>query len=112
MTDKMPMQLLRTYIPFEMLLSIKDWVKKKPFKSESEATRYFMDIGMKIESMKSIMEDPEKSKQFIDEMKKMMKADQIFNWIETLDDTQLLGMSQAVSVEKERRAPKQRQILQ
>ncbi len=107
---KIPMLLFRCHITLEMLQDIRDYVQSKPFPSEAEAARYFLSLGMKIEALKSIIDDPEKKKQFIEEMNKMLKDDKIFNWLETLDDTVLKAVVAGGSIELERRAPKQRNL--
>lgn len=104
------MLLFRIHVTLEMLQDIRDYVERKPFASEAEAARYFISIGMKIEALKSIIDDPEKKKQFVQEMNKMLKDDKIFNWLETLDDTVLKAVVAGGSIELERRAPKQRNL--
>lgn len=111
MTREMPMQLLRAYIPFEMLVSIKDWVEKKPFKSEAEATRHFIDMGMKMESVRENFQDPVKAEAFMQEMKNTIKNEQIEHWFETLDNSQLEAISFFLNQESDRRSPKQRSLV-
>lgn len=110
MNHEMPMQLLRAYVPFEMLVSIKDWVAKKPFKSEAEATRHFISLGMKAESVRENFQDPVKVEQFIQDMKNTIKNEQIEHWFETLDNSQLEAMSFFLTQESDRRSPKQRSL--
>ena len=72
------------------------------FSSIAEAMRFYIQLGMKIESYESIIKDPA----FLEKIEDLKQGDKIFHWTETLTDTQLDSVSYALKMEKDRRFEK------
>ena len=87
-------------IPLELLEKLESTVKENKFPSVSEAIRSYITVGMHVESYKMTIKDPEFMKS-IDELK---KTEGIFQWIETLTDSQADAIATALTMEKEKRS--------
>ena len=69
------------------------------FKSISEAIRYYIKIGILIESYKLLIKDPA----FLESIEQLKQGDRIFHWSETLEDQHLDALMTALKMEKDRR---------
>jgi len=86
-------------ISLELLQKLENGVKENKFPSVSEAIRSYVTVGMHVESYKMMIKDPEFLKS-IDELK---KTEGIFQWIETLTDSQADAIATALTMDKEKR---------
>jgi len=75
---------------------------EKKFNNISEAIRGYVKLGLKVESLKTVIKDPE----FLKSIEFLKQTDGIFGWLETLNDQQTDAMAYAIQMEKERRYEK------
>lgn len=86
-------------VPLEFLDQMEQAVKEEKFSSVSEAIRTYAEVGIRTEKFKMTITDPEFLKS-IDELK---QTDGIFDWLETLSDSQADAIASALQFEKEKR---------
>jgi len=86
-------------IPIDMLDKLENKVKENKFENISEAIRSYIEVGIHVESYKSMIKDPAFLKS-IDELK---KTEGLFQWIETLKDNEVDAIADALKFEKEKR---------
>lgn len=91
-------------VSLEFLDQMEQAVKEEKFQSISEAIRTYAEVGLRTEKFKMTITDPEFLKS-IDELK---QNDGIFNWLETLTDSQADAIASAIQLEKEQRYAKRR----
>ncbi len=85
--------------PLELLDSLEKNVKEGKFSSVSEAIRSYIELGMHVESYKTMIKDPK----FLKSIEELKKTEGIFHWIETLTDEQVDSIATALKMEKENR---------
>ncbi len=85
--------------PLELLDSLERNVKEGKFSSVSEAIRSYIELGMHVESYKTIIKDP----QFLKSIEELKQTEGVFHWIETLTDEQVTAITTALKMEKEKR---------
>lgn len=73
------------------------------FKSTSEAIRECAKAGVKIHNYKEMMKDPEKADEFRQKMAEFMKNEEVFEWVDTLDNNQIDGFLMALQMKKDKR---------
>ena len=83
----------------ELLDKLEKRVKENKFLNVSEAIRSFIEIGMYVDSYKTIIKDPE----FLKSIKELKQTEGIFHWLETLEDSQMDAIATAIKMEKEKR---------
>jgi hypothetical protein len=91
---KVPMILKRIHMPYEMLEQIAEVQETGHIESEAETVRQLIKMGIFVQTMKSKVND----KDFIEEMKKTIKDEKIFDWLETLSTDQLSGLKTASEI--------------
>lgn len=82
-----------------MLDRLENAVKEQKFPSVSEAIRTYVEVGMHIESCKGLIKDP----QFLKSMEELKQTEGIFDWFQTLTNSELDAMHTASKMEKEKR---------
>lgn len=83
----------------DLLDSLERHVKEGKFSSVSEAIRSYIELGMHVESYKTIIKDP----QFLKSIKELKQTEGVFHWTETLTDEQVDAIATALKMEKEKR---------
>jgi hypothetical protein len=91
---KVPMILKRINFPYEMLVQIAEVQEKGHIESENETVRQLVKMGIFVHTMKSNVNNPD----FINEMKKVIKDEKLFDWLETLSTEQLQGIKTASEI--------------
>ncbi len=86
-------------VSLELIDRLETEVKQEKFKSVSDAIRQYCDLGIKVESFKTSIKDPE----FIKSIGELKQTDGVFQWIETLTDEQTDAIAYALQMEKEKR---------
>lgn len=76
---------------------------KVPFKNTSEAIRECAKVGVKVHNYQEMMKDPEKADEFRKKMQDMIKSEEVFEWVHTLDHDQINGFLMALQMEKDKR---------
>jgi len=96
--------LIGLRIPLDLLEELEKTVSgpEKKFGSISEAFREYVKLGLRVESYKAVIKDPE----FLKSIDYLKQNDGIFNWIETLTDQQTDAIAYALQMEKEKRNEK------
>lgn len=79
-------------------------VEEKVFPSMSEALRSYCILGLKIESFKHSIKDPE----FMKSINDLKKGNAIFEWFHTLSNDEIEAMSLAAQLEKESRVKQEK----
>ena len=91
--------LLSLRISLDLLDKLENTVKEGKLSNISEAIRYYVELGMYVESYKSMIKDPE----FLKTIEELKQTEGVFNWLETLNDTQMDAIATAIKMEKEKR---------
>jgi len=86
-------------LPIELRKKLEVSVNEGKFQSISDAIRSYVQIGIHVESYKTMIKDPE----FLKSIEELKKTEGIFNWIETLSEEQSDAIAMALKMEKERR---------
>jgi len=86
-------------IPLDLLDRLENFVKEGRCSSVSESIRYFVTLGMHVESYKIMIKDPE----FLKSIEQLKQTEGVFQWIETLTDEQSDAISMALKMNKEKR---------
>ena len=86
-------------LPLELLDSLERNVKEGKFSSISDAIRSYIELGMYVESYKTIIKDP----QFLKSIEELKQTEGVFDWIETLSDEQANAITTALKIDKEKR---------
>ena len=86
-------------LPLDLLASLERHVKEGKFSSVSEAIRSYIELGMHVESYKTMIKDPK----FLKSIEDLKRTEGIFHWIETLTDEQVDSIATALKMEKENR---------
>jgi hypothetical protein len=94
MKVKVPMILKRINFPYEMLQQIAEVQEAGHIESENETVRQLVKIGIFVQTMKSKVND----KEFMEQMKKTIKDEKMFDWLETLTPDQLSGLKTATEI--------------
>ena len=82
-----------------MLDKLEIKVKENKFENVSEAIRSYIEVGMYIESCKTMIKDPA----FLKSIEELKQTEGLFQWIETLKDNEVDAISDALKFEKEKR---------
>ena len=75
----------------------------RKFTSVSEAFRSYAELGMKVESFRTLIKDPV----FLKSIDELRRTDGIFQWAETLTDDQCDAIARALQMDKGRRYERQ-----
>ena len=86
-------------ISLELLEKIEKAVQEKKFASVSEAMKYYIELGILVESYKTTIKDAD----FVRTIGQLKQNDSIFQWLETLTDEQTDAIAYALNMEKEKR---------
>jgi len=86
-------------ISLDLLEKLENSVKSGKFSSVSDAIRSYTQVGMHVESYKTMIKDPE----FLKSIEELKQTEGIFQWIETLNDQQMDAIATAFTMEKEKR---------
>ena len=78
-------------------------IKSNHYSNTSEAIRELVKIGIKLYNYKEMMKDPQQSEEFLRKMQNLVQNNDVFDWTNTLSDTQLDGFFMALQMEKEKR---------
>ena len=73
------------------------------FKNVSEVIRECTKVGMKVHNYQEMMKDPEKSDEFRKKMHEMVQNEEILDWVQTLQPSQIDGFLMALQMEKDNR---------
>lgn len=73
------------------------------FDSVSQAIRECAKVGMKVHNYQEMMKDPERANEFREKMQLMIKNDEVFDWVATLERDQIDGFLMALQMEKDQR---------
>jgi len=86
-------------LPLDLLDKLDKTVKEAKFSSISEAIRSYVELGIHVESYKTMIKDPK----FLKSIEDLKRTEGIFHWIETLTDEQVDAITTALKMEKENR---------
>ncbi len=86
-------------LPLDLLDKLENSVKDGKFLNVSEAIRSYIQVGIHVESYKTMIKDPE----FLKSIEELKQTEGIFQWIETLNDQQMDAIATAFKMEKEKR---------
>jgi len=98
-----PTHLLSLRLPVSELKEYEKLVDEKKFHSVSEALR---DCGIKgrlLLDYKEVLSDPQQRKEFFEKLDSKLNEKMIFEWVRSLNDVQMRGISQAIQIEQEKR---------
>lgn len=73
------------------------------FRSFAQAIRETAKLGCKVIEYQSMMSDPKRAKQFARKMQGFIKHDQVMEWAQSLEHSQLEGFLMLLEMEKEQR---------
>jgi len=76
---------------------------KGPFANTSVAIRECTKVGIKVHNYQEMMKDPEKADEFRKKMQDMIKNEEVFDWVHTLQPDQIDGFLMALQMEKDKR---------
>ncbi len=76
---------------------------KGPFQNTSLAIRECTKVGIKVHNYQEMMKDPEKADEFRKKMQDMIKNEEVFEWVHTLQPDQIDGFLMALQMEKDKR---------
>jgi len=85
--------------PQDLWNMLSEKVDDKTFPNISDAYRSYALLGLKIESYKAQIKDPE----FLKSIEEMRQNNSIFEWLATLSESQKEGISFALQMDKESR---------
>ena len=91
--------LLSLRIPNDMLDMLENTVKEGKFENVSKAIRSYVELGMHVESLKSMIKDPV----FLKSIEELKQTEGLFQWTETLKDNEVDAIASALKFEKEKR---------
>jgi len=86
-------------LSLELLDKLENAVHEQKFDSVSKAIRYYIELGIRVESFKTSIKDPE----FLKSIGELKQTDGIFEWIETLSPEQIDAIAYALQMEKDKR---------
>ena len=86
-------------LSLELLDKLDNTVKEGKFSSISEAIRSYVELGMHVESYKTMIKDPK----FLKSIEQLKQNEGVFHWVETLTDEQVDAIATALKMEKENR---------
>jgi len=86
-------------LQLNLLDKLDNTVKEGKFSSISEAIRSYVELGMHVESYKTMINDPK----FLKSIEELKRTEGIFHWIETLTDDQVDSIATALKMEKDSR---------
>lgn len=89
-------------LPNELLDNIELLMENGKFGTHSQAIRYCIELGMKIESLRPKIKDSE----FLKSIDFLKEGNNIFSWLSDLTDNQLDGLVSAVHMEHDERLKK------
>lgn len=84
-TVRLPISLIQD-------LDLKSGAGQK-FRDRSDAVRTFLALGMRVQSIMDIQNNPEKSKEFQEKFASLLQENNIEKSLETMDESQLNGIS-------------------
>ena len=96
--------LVSLRLPIYELDEYEKLVQEKKFRSVSEAIRECGSKGRLLLSYKDVLDDPIKKKEFFDKLDSKLKNEQIFEYLASLTDTELRGISEAIQMVQEKRS--------
>jgi len=96
--------LVSLRLPINELDEYEILVDTKLFNSLSEAIRECGSKGRLLLSYKEVLNDPIKKKEFFEKLDSTLKNEQIFEYLSTLTDTELRGISGAIQIVQEKRS--------
>lgn len=73
------------------------------FHSTSQAIRECTKVGVKVHNYQEMMKDPDKANEFREKMQTMLKNEEVFEWVHTLQHEQIDGFLMALQMEKDKR---------
>jgi len=86
-------------ISYNLLDRLERAVKDGKFASIAEAIRTYTEVGMHVETYKTLIKDPE----FLKSIEELKMTEGIFKWTETLTEQQADAVATALKMEKEKR---------
>ena len=93
------MILKRINFPYETLKDIDDFRKSESIESEGETVRQLVGLGLLIHNMKHKIND----ESFLNEIKQATNANTMFDYLDTLEDSKLLALKEAVNLTRDNR---------
>lgn len=73
------------------------------FPNVSAAIRECAKVGVKVHNYQEMMKDPKKANEFREKMQCMLKNEEVFEWVHTLQPDQIDGFLMALQMEKDKR---------
>jgi len=86
-------------IPADLLDNLENKVKDGKFQSISGAIKSYIEVGMHVESYKTMIKDPA----FLKSIEELKQTEGLFQWTETLKDNEVDAIASALKFEKEKR---------
>ena len=86
-------------MPIDLMDKLENKVKEKKFESVSDGIRSYIEVGMHVESYKTMIKDPA----FLESIEELKKTEGLFEWIETLKDNEVDAIASALKLEKDKR---------
>ena len=86
-------------MPMDLMDKLENKVKEKKFESVSEGIRSYVEVGMHVESYKTMIKDPA----FLKSIEELKQTEGLFEWIETLKDIEVDAIASALKLEREKR---------
>jgi len=78
-------------------------IKSNKYPNVSEAIRELTKIGIKLYNYREMIKNPKLSEEFRKKMHGLVQNDKVFDWTNTLTDSELDGFFMAIQLEKEKR---------
>ncbi len=82
-----------------MFDKLENKVNEGKFQSISEAIKSYIEVGMHVESYKTMIKDPA----FLKSIEELKQTEGLFQWTETLKDNEVDAIASALKYEKEKR---------
>jgi len=86
-------------LPLDFFDKLENAKKIGKFPSVAEALRSYAKVGMRVESFKKTIKDPE----FLKSIEELKQTEGVFEWIETLSDSEEDAILQGLEMDKEKR---------
>lgn len=90
-------------LPIPTLDAVNAMVADRKYRSTAAATAGLVELGLRVVAHQEMMRDPERANEFQAKMDEVVKAGQIFEFLQTISETELRGFAGAAELELERR---------
>ena len=82
---------------------IESKVKVLRFTDVSDAVKKCTKIGLRVDDYQQMMKDPKRADEFQKKMQEFIRGEEVFEWTDTLDYSQLDGFLMALQMRKDER---------